>query len=71
MRTDAFYRSPVNRENPAIVWTDGARLFFAPSEAQVVAGRAAGAPEVSFSPLAAYVAEEIHWDRVQGLTTGG
>ena len=71
MGTDAFYRSPVNRENPVIVWTDGARLFFAPSEAQVVAGRAAAAPEVSFSPLAGYVAEEIHWDRVQGLTTGG
>jgi hypothetical protein len=71
MRTDAFYRSPVNPDNPVVVWTDGANLFFSPSEAQIGAGRIAAAPEAAFAPPAGYVAEEIHWDRVEGLTSGG
>lgn len=71
MRIDAYYRSPLNPTNPVVVWTDGARLFFSPSESQVAAGRAPASAEAAFSPLAGYVAEEIHWDRVEGLTTGG
>lgn len=71
MRTDAYYRSPVNPNNPVLVWTDGTNLFFAPSEAQIAAGRAVPRPEPSFSPPGGYVAEEIHWDRREGLTTGG
>ncbi|MCI0744228.1 MAG: hypothetical protein L0Y58_02380 [Verrucomicrobia subdivision 3 bacterium] len=71
MRIDAYYRSPVNPTNPVVVWTDGSRLFFSPSEAQVTTGRALASAEVAFSPLASYVAEEILWDRVEGLTTGG
>ena len=71
MRIDAYYRSPVNPTNPVIVWTDGARLFFSSSAAQVTSGRALASAEVAFSPLAGYVPEEILWDRVEGLTTGG
>jgi hypothetical protein len=71
MSIDAYYRSPVNATNPVIVWTDGARLFFSPSEGQVTSGRASAATEVAFAPLDGYVAEEIQWDRVAGTTTGG
>jgi hypothetical protein len=71
MRIDAYYRSPVNPTNPVVVWTDGARLFFSPSDAQVTSGRMPASAEAAFSPLAGYVAEEILWDRVEGLTTGG
>ncbi|HYR91464.1 MAG TPA: hypothetical protein VE422_45850 [Terriglobia bacterium] len=71
MRTDAYYRSPVNPNNPVVVWTDGARSFFSPAESQIIAGNINAAPEATFSPPAGYVPEEIHWDRVEGLTSGG
>ena len=71
MRTDTYYRSPVNPTNPVVVWTDGARLFFSPAEAQTSTGRTAAAPEATFSPPGGYIAEEIHWDRLEGLTSGG
>lgn len=71
MRIDAYYRSPVNPTNPVIVWTDGARLFFSYSESQVAAGGAPALAETAFSPLAGYTAQEIHWDRVTGMTTSG
>ncbi|MBU4295128.1 MAG: hypothetical protein L6365_05625 [Desulfobulbaceae bacterium] len=71
MATDAYYRSPLNPENPVLVWTNGTQLFFAPAEAQIAAGRTTSTPEPEFSPPPGYVAEELHWDRRTGLTTGG
>lgn len=71
MTTDAYYHSPVNPDNPVLVWTNGTQLFFAPAQAQIVSGRTTAAPEPSFAPPSGYVAEELHWDRRQGLTTGG
>ena len=41
MRPDAWYRSPVNPDNPVLVWTDGTSLFFGPSVAAEASGRAA------------------------------
>jgi hypothetical protein len=71
LSTDAYFRSPVNPTNPVLVWTDGVTLFFAPSQAQITAGRAVAMPEPSFVPLPGYRAEEVHWDRREGLVTGG
>lgn len=70
MRPDVWYRSPVNPNNPVLVWTDGTTLFFGPSNAAVTAGRAA-LPDDSFSPLPGYSAEEIQWDRVRGVVEPG
>jgi hypothetical protein len=69
MRPDAFYRSPVNANNPVLTWTDGARLYFAPSAGQTSAGHIAAAPEAWFSPPAGYVLAELHWDRALDLAT--
>jgi hypothetical protein len=70
MRPDAWYRSPVNPDNPVLVWTDGTSLFFGPSVTAVASGQAAR-PDASFSPLPGYTAEEIQWDRLRGLAAGG
>ncbi len=71
MASDAYFKSPVNPANPVLVWTDGATLFFAPSQAQVTAGRAIAMPEPSLVPLPGYRAEELNWDRREGLISGG
>jgi hypothetical protein len=71
MRADAYYRSQVNPDNPVLVWTDGTNLFFTPSETQIAAGRSSPMPEPFFPPPGGYVAQEIHWDHREGLTTGG
>ena len=71
MRPDTYYRSPVNPHNPVLVWTDGTTIFFAPSAGELGAGRSAALPEPSFAPPGGYIAEELHWDRVSNLTTGG
>lgn len=65
-----WYRSPVNPNNPVLVWADGANLFFGPSNAAVTAGRAA-LPDASFSPPAGYRAVEIQWDRLAGIPERG
>lgn len=70
MSTDAWYRSPVNPNNPVLVWTDGTNLFFGPSNAAITAGRTA-LPDASFSPLPGYNAVEIWWDRTIGLVDPG
>ncbi len=70
MRRDAWYRSPVNPNNPVLVWTDGTTLFFGPSNAAVTAGRTA-LPDASFSPLPGYHTVEIRWDRLAGQSFGG
>lgn len=71
MQTDAYYTSPVNPTNPVLVWTDGTRLFLAPAGGQVATGRLTSEPEPALSLPPGYIAEELHWDRVTGLTTGG
>ncbi|HEU4387905.1 MAG TPA: hypothetical protein VFV34_08925 [Blastocatellia bacterium] len=71
MATDIYYRSPVNPTNPVLVWTNGSTLFFGPSQEQVTSGRMPATPEPSLVLPARYAAEELRWDRVEGLTTGG
>lgn len=71
MRTDAFYASPVNPDNPVLAWTDGAKLHFSPARTQIDAGRTLPAPEPTFAPPAGYTASELHWDRRSDRVTGG
>ncbi len=70
MRSDAWYRSPVNPNNPVLVWTDGTYLFFGPSNPAVRSGRAA-LPDARFSPLPGYTADQILWDRISGRVVPG
>ena len=71
MQIDAYYRSPVNPDNPVLVWTDGTHLFFAPSGGQVATARTTALPEVSFVAPSGYVVEELQWDRSEGLFASG
>src|SRR5689334_4506400 len=63
MAADAYHASPVNPHNPVLVWTDGTRLFFAPSQEQLTAGRTLGIPEPSFVPPIGFAAEQVIWVR--------
>ena len=73
MATDVYYRSPVNPDNPVLVWSDGGTLHFGPSQGQIAAGRMPPTPEPRFAPPPGYAAAELHWDRndITGLGVGG
>lgn len=71
LQVDRFYRSSVNPHNPVLLWTDGTRIFFSPSQEQVDSGRTLVGAEPTLAVPDGYAATDILWDRRSGLTTGG
>jgi hypothetical protein len=59
MRADAYYRSPVNPDNPVLVWTDGRALFLGSAAGT---GLSPSAPDPIVSIPAGYLPADLHWD---------